>query len=271
MRKLIVMTDIHIVEAGQTIIGLDPLARFQTALTEALRDHPDAAALILMGDLTHHGRPDQYDRLATALAGLPIPLIPMIGNHDRRDAFLAAFPDAPQTPQGHVQAIRDIDRHRVITLDTLDGPPYPNWRHSGRLCADRMAWLRDALDGSAGRIPLVFGHHPPYLTGIAGMDLIPLVDGADLLDLLAGYAGAHYFCGHVHRTISGSTRGVPWTMFKSTCHQGALDLVTLDPSLSVDEPGAYGVLLLAPDGVIAHSQDVGIGGEVISEHASRNH
>ncbi len=270
MQKLLVMTDIHIVEDGESIIGLDPLARFQTALREALRDHPDAAALILMGDLTHHGRPAQYARLAAALTDLPIPLIPMIGNHDRRDAFLAAFPDAPQTEQGHVQAVRDLAHHRIITLDTLDGPPYPNWHHSGRLCADRLVWLKAALDGSGDRIPLVFGHHPPYPTGIAGMDLIPLVDGTDVLDLLAAYPGVHYFCGHVHRTISGSTRGVPWTMFKSTCHQGPLDLVTLDSSLSLDEPGSYGVLLLPADGVIAHSQDVGVAAQVISEHASRH-
>ncbi len=271
MQKLLVMTDIHIVEAGQSIIGLDPLARFNLALSEALRDHPDAAALILMGDLTHHGRPAEYARLASALADLPIPLIPMIGNHDRREAFLAAFPDAPLTAQGHVQTIRDLPHHRVITLDTLDGPPYPAGHHAGRLCGDRMVWLQAALAGAGDRIPLVFAHHPPYPTGIVGMDAIPLADGTAILDLLAQYPGVHFFCGHVHRTISGSSRGTPWTMFKSTCHQGPLDLLSADSSLSIDEPGAYGVLLLTEDGVIAHSQDVGIGAQVISERGSVRH
>jgi hypothetical protein len=98
------------------------------------------------------------------------------------------------------------------------------------------------------------------------MDAIPLADGDALLARLARH-GAHLFCGHVHRTISGSTGGVPWTMFKSTCHQGPLDLVTPDSSLAIDEPGAYGVVLLPPGGVIAHSEDVLPDGEVLRDRA----
>mgnify|MGYP005855330473 CR=1 FL=1 len=255
MQKILVMTDIHIVEAGRTIIGLDPLLRFRCALDHALARHADAAALVLMGDLTHHGTRAQYARLAGVLAGLPVPVVPMLGNHDRREAFLAAFPGAPRTAQGHVQAVRDLDHHRLIALDTLDGPPYPPGHHAGRLCADRMAWLAAALAGAGGRRALVFAHHPPYPTGIPGMDAIPLADGDRVLALLARH-GAHLFCGHVHRTVSGSTAGVPWTMFKSTCHQGPLDLVTPDSPLAIDEPGAYGVVLLPPGRVIAHAEDV---------------
>jgi 3',5'-cyclic AMP phosphodiesterase CpdA len=270
MQKLLVMTDIHIVAEGQRIIGLDPMARFRTALDAAMRDHPDAAALIIMGDLTHHGTDEQYARLVAALAGLPVPVIPMIGNHDRREAFQAAFPDAPRTASGHVQHILDLPQHRAITLDTLDGPPYLERRHTGRLCPDRMDWLRQALTGADGRRPLVFAHHPPQMIGIPGMDAISLADGDAVLDLLAQH-GAHLFCGHAHRTVSGSTRGVPWTMFKSTCHQGVLDFVTPNCALSVIEPGAYGVLLLTGDGVIAHSQDVGIDAEVQIDNASSDH
>ena len=51
MHKIIVMTDIHLRGAGKTIIGLDPLARFDAALSEAVGAHPDAKALILMVSL----------------------------------------------------------------------------------------------------------------------------------------------------------------------------------------------------------------------------
>lgn len=258
MQKILAITDIHITEADKRIIGLDPLARFQQVLDAALHDHPDAAALILMGDLTHHGRPAQYERLAAALSDCPVPVISMVGNHDRRDAFLEVFTDAQITASSHVQAILDFPHHRVITLDTLDGPPYPPGHHSGRLCPERLAWLDDALVSAGDRIPLIFTHHPPFDTGIVGMDAIKLADGDKLLDRLAATPNAHLFCGHIHRTISGSVQGVPWTMFKSPCHQGALDLATPDSSLSLDEPGAYGLLLLHPSGVIAHSQDVGL-------------
>lgn len=267
MEKLLVMTDLHICSAGDTIIGLDPVDRFCNGLSHALKAHPDAAALILMGDLTHQGTPDQYIRLHDILRDLPLPVIPMLGNHDRRDAFLSVFPDAPLS-NGFVQTVVDLPHHRIITLDTLDGPPYLPGHHSGRLCETRTEWLRTALDGAGNRTPLVFAHHPPFETGIIGMDLIRLKNGDALRDLLAAHPGVMLFCGHVHRTISGVTKGVPWMIFKSPCHQGVIDLENPDSSLSVDEPAAYGLLLLSPDNVVAHTQDVGISGDAIRDDGS---
>ncbi len=256
MIKLLTMTDLHITPEGETIIGLDTFALFESTLAAAVRDHGDAKALILMGDLTHHGDVPSYRRLAAALRDLPFPVVPMLGNHDRRSAFFEVFADAPRDAHGFVQQIVDFPDHCLITLDTLDGPPYPDKHHSGRLCADRTAWLEQALNGAEGRMTLVFSHHPPFDTGIVGMDMIKMIDGPDFLDLLARYSVGHLFCGHIHRTITGSSRGVPWTMFKSPAHQGVLDLSNPDSSLSVDEPPAYGVLMLSKDQVVAHSQDV---------------
>ena len=54
-------------------------------------------------------------------------------------------------------------------------------------------------------------------------------------------------------------------MLKSTCHHCPLELKKVDPTLSLNEPGSYGLALLHDDGVVFHSEDVGIGGEIISE------
>lgn len=268
MKKLLVMTDLHITVPGETIIGLNTYDRFCSTIEAALQDHHDAEALILMGDLCHHGDPVAYNRLKTALTDLPLPIMPMLGNHDRRMAFLKVFPRAPQTASGHIQNHERIGDHHVITLDTLDGPPYPPDHHSGYLCEDRLAWLQQALSETGGAKTLVFAHHPPFDTGLVGMDLIKLRNGDTLLGLLAAHGNCHLFCGHIHRTISGSSNHVPWTMFKSTGHQAPLDLVTPDSSLSIDEPAAYGVLLLTPQGVVAHSEDVGLAAKVHSDQAS---
>tara|TARA_R110002167_G_scaffold366444_2_gene597165 strand:- start:23542 stop:24348 length:807 start_codon:yes stop_codon:yes gene_type:complete len=265
MTKIIVMTDIHITSEGTDIIGLNPLDRFQDVFKSALTDHPDAAYMILMGDLTHLGECDQYLRLQHVLADSPVPVIAMLGNHDIREKFREVFVDAPRDQNDFVQHIIDLPHHRIITLDTKDGP---FGHHAGRLCPARIAWLQAALDGAQGRIPLVFMHHPPFETGIVGMDAINLENGAQVLDLLSRYPSVHLFCGHIHRTISGSTRSVAWTMFKSPCHQGVLDFVDPCSSLCVDEPGAYGLLLLGPEGVVAHSQDVGFKNEIERDTAS---
>jgi len=253
MDKILTLTDLHLRAHGKQIIGLDPISRLSDALDAAFADHPDAKALILMGDLTHSGRPKEYAALRDMMENAPIPVIYMLGNHDVRTGFRHAFPDVTATPSGHVQSVTDLAHHRIITLDTHEPDAIPH--HSGRLCSDRLAWLDDALAGAQGRTPLVFAHHPPFDVGLPGMDA--LVNGPDLLDRLAG-TGAHLFCGHVHRTISGQAGGVPFTMFKSTCHQAPLDLTSDDSTISVAEPGAFGVLLLTTGGVIAHSEDVGL-------------
>lgn len=41
-----------------------------------------ADVLLLAGDLTHHGRPEEGQLLADELAGLPVPIVAVLGNHD---------------------------------------------------------------------------------------------------------------------------------------------------------------------------------------------
>lgn len=264
MRKILVMTDLHMRAEGQRIIGLDPGMRLDAALDHALTRHADAEALILCGDLAHAGVADEYRRLRRILARCPIPVIPLLGNHDRRDSFRLVFPDVPTTSDGHVQSVTDLGDTTIITLDTLDGPPFGR-THVGRLDAARLDWLDRTLAGAAGRQLLVCAHHPPMPVGIPAMDAIALADGEQMIERLAAHdAPVHLICGHLHRTVSGMAHGVPFTVLKGTCHQGPLDLHSLDSSLSVDEPGAYGVVLLSPGRIVVHSEDVLAGGNIIS-------
>ncbi len=254
MQKLLVFTDIHIVPDGADIIGLDPFERFTQGLAHAVATHPDAARIIITGDLAHHGDPVEYARLKAELDGCPLPVHLMIGNHDRRADFLTAFPDTPVTDQGFVQAALDLDDYRLILLDTVEQEAAIE--HSGYLCAERLGWLERELQAAQNRPVIVFAHHPPIATGFAGMDHIGLSNRAELASLLAKYKNVRQIiAGHVHRTISGSTAGIPTAIFKSTCHQMPMELELETTYASIDEPGAYGLLLLSAEGVIVHTED----------------
>lgn len=255
--KLLVVSDTHLLEDGGEIIGLDPFARLRAVLEHAMRHHADAARLVVLGDLTHHGRPAQYARLRDALADVPVPVSLMLGNHDHRGSFLAQFPQAPVTESGHVQHVAEIGAHVLICLDTLDDDADPP--HSGRLCAARLDWLRDTLAASAGRPVIVALHHPPFATGFSGMDAIRLVNGEAFFEVLTPHPNVvQLLCGHVHRTISGSVRGLPYAVFKSPCHQMPMMLGQPGTGHSVDEPGAYGIVLLGAEGITVHTEDVGL-------------
>lgn len=254
MHKILVFTDIHILPEGGTIIGLDPFERFTRGLIHALERHSDAVRVVLCGDLTHHGAPGEYARLRAALDGCPLPVSLMLGNHDRRVPFLAAFPAAPRMEDSHVQHWHDLPGYRLIFLDTLDETAPDT--HSGHLCPARMGWLDHALATAGGRRAIVFTHHPPIVTGFSGMDRIGLRNRGDLVTRLAAHGGvAQIVSGHVHRTIQGSAGGIPVAIFKSPCHQMPMDLGAENSSLSIDEPGAYGLLLLTDEGVIVHTED----------------
>ena len=211
MTKILVMTDLHITPEDDTIIGLDPGARLAAGLAHAARMHPDAEHLVLTGDLTHHGHPQEYARLKRLLAGLPWPVTLMLGNHDARPAFRAAFPDAPVDEAGFVQCAVDLGPVRLICLDTHEATPDP--QHSGRLCPTRLDWLGRTLS-AADKPCLIFLHHPPFDTGFTGMDRIGLTNAAEFRAFLNQHPHvAHVFAGHIHRTITATVDGLPITIF----------------------------------------------------------
>ena len=251
MEKILVMTDLHLVRDNQTIIGLDPLARLNAALDHAQAHQADAARLVLLGDLTHYGSSKEYAQLRAALADRPWSVSFLLGNHDRRAAFLAAFPEVHPDADGFLQSVVDLGGLRLITLDTLDeGGPV---RHAGYLCPARLAWLEQAL--STDQSCLVFLHHPPFETGFSGMDAIGLRNAGEVRALLKGRA-AHVFAGHIHRTITASVDGLSLTTFKSPCHQMPMMLGQEGSGHSVDEPGGYGIVLADPSQVVVHFEDV---------------
>lgn len=256
MSKILVMTDLHLTEAGEQIIGLDPAKRFALCLSHAARAHPDADGLILTGDLAHRGTHVAYATLKKHLENAPWPVHMTLGNHDNRDVFKSVFPDAPCDPNGFVQTCLDLDDVRLILLDTLD--EQAAIRHSGRLCTQRLDWLQSVLSDANDKPCLLLLHHPPFATGFSGMDAIGLTNAADLRDILKDSPVVHVLAGHIHRTITATFDTIPMTTFKSPCHQMPMVLGAHGSGHSVDEPGAYGIILTQGADVVVHFEDVGL-------------
>ncbi|HWA50208.1 MAG TPA: phosphodiesterase [Dongiaceae bacterium] len=257
MTRLIIFTDLHMLPEGGRIIGLDPFARLLRGVEHVNRHHADATRVICTGDLAHRGDADSYRRLRTVLDRLTVPYSLLIGNHDQRENFRSVFAAAPVDENGFVQQTIDVPEGRLILLDTLNAPPYvfPE-TYAGLLCDKRLAWLDRQLAGANGRPVYLFMHHPPHDTGFAGMDEIKLKDEDAFYALLERHGNVrHIFAGHVHRTIGGSHRGIPFSVFKSPVHQQPMTFDVKDSSLSVDEPAAYGIVFLKPAGCLVHTED----------------
>lgn len=255
MTKLIALTDIHLRPRGETIIGVNPATRLAEALADIATRHNDAKGVIMMGDLANSGTVAEYALLAEITEGFALPVTYMMGNHDQRDHFCEVMGRDGLDESGFLQSVQRFGDHTVLTLDTLYGPPFVDFAHFGQLCDARLGWIEAQLNAATGPVH-IFMHHPAWDVGFAGMDMIKLDKPARFRSLLDGAAApVHLYAGHVHRTISGRWGRHGYSMFKSTCHQMPLDFVSTDSSLSIAEPGAYGIIMLQDDGVAVHSED----------------
>jgi 3',5'-cyclic-AMP phosphodiesterase len=223
--KLVVLSDIHLVPAGARLYGLDPAARLARAVDVINRDHRDIAFVVIAGDLAHSGDCSAYEILRSALGRLHAPAILMMGNHDCRAPFRAAFPDADDDGNGFVQSVRIRDAATLITIDTLDESAAS---HAGKLCDKRLAFLEIGLRQAPPERPvLLFQHHPPLDLGLPHMDAYRLRDSEAEWQVFQRTRMPDFmFFGHIHRPAAGVWRGIPFHIQRATSHQVAFDLTT---------------------------------------------
>lgn len=256
------LTDPHLPPPGSTVFGLDTAPRLAAAIADIAGRHgPGSAApagfAVVTGDLARDGEPAAYARLREMLAGLPCPAHLLLGNHDSRAAFCAAFPEAPVDPHGFVQAALPSPAGLCLLLDTHE-PDRPE----GRLCPLRLGWLSERLaeEGTAAAAApvLLFLHHPPLPVGIPAMDAIGLADSEALWEVLAPHRARirHLFHGHLHRPIAGSWRGIPLSSLRGTGFEVALDFAPGRVEAGEGGPPCYSLVSVQGDDLVVHTRDL---------------
>ncbi|MBO6766826.1 MAG: metallophosphoesterase [Erythrobacter sp.] len=254
------LTDIH--------IGFDPDARPEElnrtrfrAVLERLKKAPHKLDyIVLSGDLTDHGDSESFDKIAQILSDMPCPLLPLVGNHDAREAMLQAFPDTPCEGE-FLQYVVESDGLRIICLDTFEAG-----RHGGAFCERRRDWLRAELDRGSDTPCVIFMHHPPIVSGIDWMDPAPdeqwIRNFADAIEGPQDTIRAIH-CGHLHRRVSTSFRGIPLGITPSIAPLVALDLRPIDENradnraLITTEPASYALHYWDGSDLVTHYESCG--------------
>lgn len=239
------ISDLHVMREDRLAYGaLDTQACLQRAIGRLndLAPRPDVVAIT--GDLVDEGSAREYARLRGCLDGLRLPYRLVPGNHDARGPLREAFPEQPwdDAEPGFCLFAEEFGDVLVVGLDSLD----PG-RTAGRLCARRLAWLDRVLAARAGRPSLVMVHHPPFATGIAHLDGLPLAGAQEMLEIAARHGGVQrVVAGHVHRSMGAQPLGVACTTCPSTAHHFALDLEPGMRARWIPEPPGFQLHLLAP-------------------------
>jgi 3',5'-cyclic AMP phosphodiesterase CpdA len=246
------ITDLHITT------GRDPLNRLRNEqrLRQVLRAihelRPQPVAIIASGDLADHGEPAEYEELKRILAEVEIPIYFAVGNHDRREAFVAALggPYAATDANGFVQYAVDFDGLRMVVCDTLQ-----EGRDGSGFTAERARWLAETLDARPDTPTIVVLHHPPILSGVRWIDPEPDAPWiAQLCDALRGRDQVRVvLCGHVHRPFQGLLAGQLVSTAPATSIQVTLNLTPID----MERPDGREILVAEPPGYVLVMADQG--------------
>lgn len=251
------ISDTHVIPAGKLLYGrIDTAGHLAAAVRHlnALRPQPDF--VMVTGDLVDGGAPDEYVNFRHIVSALDSPFCLLPGNHDDRANLRAAFSEHGYWPSEGARlhyVIEDLPL-RLICLDTV----LPG-QSGGALGDEQMAWLARRLDERRDHPTVIAMHHPPFVSGLAGMDTINCADGEALGAVVARHPQVErIICGHIHRAMSIRWHGTLVTTAPGTAHQVALDLAENAPVSWITEPPGCHLHYWRPGrGLVTHLSFVG--------------
>lgn len=250
------ITDLHIQNGGKHAEQINARAHLETCIDtlNALDPRPDL--VVATGDLTEHGRADEYQVLKELLDRLEIPTLLIPGNHDDPQTLRECFPahEYLQSDSPFIQYVIDDWPLRIIGLDTTI-PRSGN----GRLCEARLAWLAATLAQAPDQPTLLMMHHPPFETGMHRMDDLGLLEGRDAFEqVIRPYRNIERIvCGHLHRTIVCRVGSTVASTCPGAAHQISLDL---RPNAALHfnfEPPGYQLHWQGAHGLVTHHALIG--------------
>ncbi|MEU6451996.1 metallophosphoesterase [Streptomyces sp. NPDC046979] len=216
---------IRVAAVGDIHMGPDS----QGLLRPAFETLPDCADLLLLaGDLTRHGTPEEARVVAEEVRDLPVPVVAVLGNHDhhdeRPDKVAALLRDAGVTVLEGEGVVVECSGTRVgiagakgfcggfvgRSAGEFGEPLMKEFVRTTRRSADS---LRSALEELAGRdcaVQIALTHFSPVADTLAGepLEIYPFL-GSYLLAEAIDTAGADLAVhGHAHLgTEHGMTAG----------------------------------------------------------------
>jgi 3',5'-cyclic AMP phosphodiesterase CpdA len=172
----------------------------------------DLDFILLPGDLTQHGEPDNHNWLQQRLAKLPFPTYVIPGNHDvpvlEANSQSIAFKDFPKYYRKFGYENDELYYTRLILpgvrLVALNSNTFDEQGNLvGRLVPQQLQWLDKVLANAKDELVLVMIHHNvvehlPNQARHPMANRYMLENASELLEVLQRYQVKLVFTGHLH-------------------------------------------------------------------------
>jgi 3',5'-cyclic AMP phosphodiesterase CpdA len=162
-----------------------------TAITEVNEAEPDL--VVVAGDLTDDGYPDQYPLAKKELGAIACPEVVVVpGNHDARNVGYLRFEDTFGTRDSRHRFALDGTEVALVAVDTskpdLD---------EGEVGREHYGWIQEGFAGRADLRIFVCHHHLMPIPG-TGRERNQVLDAGDVLSLLRQAEVDLVLAGHRH-------------------------------------------------------------------------
>lgn len=233
-------TDTHLAaDPAATLMGVNVLDTLREVVAAARADRPRPNLVIATGDLVHDESSAGYRLLADTLRALPAPVYCLPGNHDAPARMSEVLRSGPVRYEKEWLA----GGRQVILLDSTE----PG-QAGGRLSANELGRLHDALRRRPEHHALLALHHPPVAIGSPWMDAMGLANADELFEVIDAFPQVRgVVWGHIHQEFDDERRGVRLLGTPSTCVQFA---PCMEECVIDSQPPGYRWIRLHGDGRI---------------------
>ena len=243
------LTDLHV---GNPQVEDDHLYSDTSAtLTRILADIktlvPQPRFIVASGDLTNRGDAESYEELKRliAAAGLDMPILFALGNHDRRDGFYPAMlgrTEDVMAPYDHSAVIAGI--HVIVMDSSVPG------KVGGAFEPGQIEWLKAELDTHADLPKLLVMHHAPALDADRPdmqWESLTIADTEALREAVAGKNVIGILSGHIHFDRVSNWYGIPVVV--GIGQHAATDVLWLHEGLRMLSGASFAIGTVRPSGL----------------------
>lgn len=197
--------------------------RLRTALFDSRRF--DLDGVVVLGDLTKDGAPEEFGRTREVAATLDVPLLGVPGNHDVAKSGAANTPPLADFVTRYTPGTLPF-RQRLGGVDVLglNSASMPDGSladtHDGAISTEQLAWLDGVLEDID--VPLITLHHN-LTSPTAQMNELPetrafqLRNASELAAVLDAHDVSTVLSGHLHWPTVGMTGDIREVIAPAAC------------------------------------------------------